>query len=675
MAQSSTKFSFLSYIYNMAVSRPKTSPVWPFVADIREDGSLPFNSSLQPVFRCKPCVERGRPRPAEFRRSAGTRAFMKHLKLKHKINLEDRSVASVARDAAASQAIFARGGFLLKAKNLVEHPTIDGSALRVHFLEWIIQSGLPLSTAKSPPFRAFLQYINPNANESLPRSHTTIRADLRFAVNARMPTILDSFAAARSRIHLLSDVWTSPNGYAIMGIQAQYIDSKWRQQCVTIDLQHLRGAHDGRNLASAMGETIDTYRIAKSLGYIVLDNASNNNTLLAHLAEDLRQQDVEWDPIHHHIRCFGHVVNLAASAFIYVDRAELPEVEDAEGWRRFGCLGKLHNLVIYIQSSPQRQERWREFSGGLNLRRDNATRWNSWYIAVERALRPLMKVAIRDFCDADLNLRAERLSPDDWDNLTDIFTFLGPFYDVTMATQGIFDAIDRVLPGMDFLLAHLEQERRRWAKDGWMGHRVDAAWQKLVQYYERTDATVAYFAATVLNPIYKTGYFTKNWNTGPLRAAARKLKGELEALWQERYRPATRADGKTEREAEGWGAITGEYRPNSFTNWTQEHLDGELDDELAIYLQEAPLKGVNANSFRAIDWWLEISQRDRYPNLSKLAIDVLSVPAMTAEAERLFSACRKTCERCRTLPASLKDVQLFRSWTKSTIFEGIQLVS
>ena len=48
---------------------------------------------------------------------------------------------------------------------------------------------------------------------------------------------------------------------------------------------------------------------------------------------------------------------------------------------------------------------------------------------------------------------------------------------------------------------------------------------------------------------------------------------------------------------------------------------------------------------------------------------------MTAETEQLFPACKKTCERSRIMPASLKDTQLLKLWMQSTIFEGIQLVS
>ena len=42
----------------------------------------------------------------------------------------------------------------------------------------------------------------------------------------------------------------------------------------------------------------------------------------------------------------------------------------------------------------------------------------------------------------------------------------------------------------------------------------------------------------------------------------------------------------------------------------------------------------------ALAWWLEPTQRLMYPNLSLMAIDILSIPAMSAEPKRLFSGYR-----------------------------------
>ena len=36
-------------------------------------------------------------------------------------------------------------------------------------------------------------------------------------------------------------------------------------------------------------------------------------------------------------------------------------------------------------------------------------------------------------------------------------------------------------------------------------------------------------------------------------------------------------------------------------------------------------------------WWLEERQQRLYPNLAKMAVDILTIPAMSAAPKRLFS--------------------------------------
>jgi hypothetical protein len=37
-------------------------------------------------------------------------------------------------------------------------------------------------------------------------------------------------------------------------------------------------------------------------------------------------------------------------------------------------------------------------------------------------------------------------------------------------------------------------------------------------------------------------------------------------------------------------------------------------------------------------WWIEERQKRDFPNLSRMALDILSIPAMAADPERLFSS-------------------------------------
>jgi hypothetical protein len=111
------------------------------------------------------------------------------------------------------------------------------------------------------------------------------------------------------------------------------------------------------------------------------------------------------------LRCNGHVINLAAQAFLFQDTergaadalaadnnglSSVPTEQEIEKWRKKGSLGRLHNIVVSIQRSTQRIERFKALSEGKVLIRDNSTRWNSWYKMTKKALT--LREAIELYC-------------------------------------------------------------------------------------------------------------------------------------------------------------------------------------------------------------------------------------------------------------------------------------
>ena len=71
-------------------------------------------------------------------------------------------------------------------------------------------------------------------------------------------------------------------------------------------------------------------------------------------------------------------------------------MKELRTWRKRGPVGKLHNLVVYIQRTPQRRHAFEQILNSpdqqedfnhLQLVADNATRWNSLYDMIIRALR------------------------------------------------------------------------------------------------------------------------------------------------------------------------------------------------------------------------------------------------------------------------------------------------
>ena len=153
------------------------------------------------------------------------------------------------------------------------------------------------------------------------------------------------------------------------------------------------------------------------------------------------------------IRCFGHILNLVAKAFLFGEDSDAFEIQsdfyDAlsqyekglEHWRRKGPIGKLHNIVKFIRASPQRSEAFRNIAHGydnsedlifseasskeLELRQNNATRWNSTYLMIKRAWEKQVEIRAYlltlDFSSASSQLhRQDYLTIDDWRLLNDV---------------------------------------------------------------------------------------------------------------------------------------------------------------------------------------------------------------------------------------------------------------
>src|SRR5882762_5184455 len=90
-----------------------------------------------------------------------------------------------------------------------------------------------------------------------------------------------------------------------------------------------------------------------------------------------------------------------------------------------------------------------------------------------------------------------------------------------------------------------------------------------------------------------------------------------------------------------WAESTKE--PDKFDLWERDQSTISqiaISDEFDSFVDGNPvLLGERETS---LSWWFEEVRRRTYPNLSWFAIDILSIPAMSAEPERVFSGCRRT---------------------------------
>jgi hypothetical protein len=270
-------------------------------------------------------------------------------------------------------------------------------------------------------------------------------------------------------------------------------------------------------------------------------------------------------------------------------------------------------------------------------------------IALGHPCYEAIQAYFEEFIDEECCL--DQLSEEDWNLLQDIHKFLAIIADTTVMLESNSATLDRVLPAMDWILKEFEERRAQYKDNEILKTMFQSGWEKLTKYYKKTDETPVYVAGLVLNPSFKWEYILKNWNKDWHEGA----KKQMEQLWA-MYKPSSTVLTPLQEAP---------APPKSgFLQYLNQQMAPEavvLGDEYKSYCAQPCINVRDARK-----WWLEDTQQKLYPNLSKLALDILSIPAMSAEVERLFSATKLTITDLRTkLGLNVVEALLcLKSWYK-----------
>ena len=365
----------------------------------------------------------------------------------------------------------------------------------------IINSNVPFNTFEDPWLQRILTWTDQSkARGFTPLARGTLSRNLERVFLEGKAAVQKELDNARTAIHISFDLWTSPNQLSMIGVIAHFIDRNYLYQTRLLALKNHRTSHSGENMSITIAKVIKAWGITDKIGVAMCDNASNNDSCLNSLYPRLNPALSPEDVLHRRMRCFGHILNLVARAFLSgVDRDALElDAENSEQhqdraralaqWRSNGPVGKLQNIVKFVRGSTQRTTAFKKaaredaaargnYSISLEseverqLKQDNVTRWNSTYLMIERAWEKHTHIqaylsALDLQGSASVGLpTSDFLDAHDWRVLGEIRNALEPIYNMTMWSQYRNRPDGRgqlcsIQIGMDFILGHLEQLKR-----------------------------------------------------------------------------------------------------------------------------------------------------------------------------------------------------------------------
>lgn len=190
-------------------------------------------------------------------------------------------------------------------------------------LDWITHANYSFATVNDPRWRRILLYNNPNLKEQQLLLHKTLINLLMTEYKRAMDSVRTLLSTARGMIYLTFDGWTSRKNTSFVGINAHFVDEKWKKWTIFLGLPALVGRHTGKDVADEVLSIIYAFLIASKVGYCTLDNEGKNGTTMTALAQYL-----QFDPKERRISCAPHTLQLATRSMMYGEGSKSVRWED-----------------------------------------------------------------------------------------------------------------------------------------------------------------------------------------------------------------------------------------------------------------------------------------------------------------------------------------------------------
>lgn len=473
-----------------------------------------------------------------------------------------------------------------------EKISIDKSLIKM-----IVNDYQPLSLVENTGFLEFTKKLQPLYK---PPSRKTLTTKLIPDEYNKIVATLKSMLENISDLSITTDMWTSDSNRAYITVTSHFIFNDHLYSPV-IATREIREAHTGLNIATLLSNILIEWGIKDKIVTVVSDNGANiKNAINEHLCK-------------HHHPCVAHTLNLSVNEAISSNKEFLD------------VLKKCRTLVGHFKHSVLASEKLRQLQiqmglSQLKVKQDVSTRWNSSLHMMERLIE------IKDPLSAAITYLPRApifLTSLEWELISDCLPLLKPFDVMTVELSAEkYPTLSKVIP----LIRGLQYTLKNVTTKTATGNSIK---QNLIEIVARRlgileqNKTVA--KATFMDPRFKKAGFgivenannAEKWITDELKCIMKNTHDIIESttppinieptlLWEQ-------FDSKVSK--------------------IKTNLSADISASLMIrqYLELPYLSRTKC----PLEFWSQ--HKNTFPELYKLQLKYLSVPATSVPSERVFS--------------------------------------
>lgn len=513
----------------------------------------------------------------------------------------------------------------------------DADRCRHEIARMIIMHDYPLHMVEHPGFLAFVQNLQPRFNMV---SFNTVQGDCVATYLMEKQNLIKFIDSVPGRFCLTLDMWTSNQSVGFVFITGHFIDSDWKLQRRLLNVVMEPYPDSDTAFGHAVAVCLHDWSLENKLFSVIY-----NQPLSEAAVENIRPLISIKNPlILNGQLCLG---NCIARTFSSIAKDVLGTGGDV--------VKKIRESVKYVKTSESHEEKFLELKQQLqvpsdkSLFLDDQTQWNSTYQMLVAASDLKEVFSCLDTGDPDYK---EAPSMEDWRQVETICSYLKLLFDAANILPTTTNPT-AIIFFHEVWKIQSELTRAVTSEDPFVTTLAKIMQEKIDKYWK--DCSLALATAVVMDPRFKMKLVEFSFNKiyGDEAPAFIKIVDDgIHELFHEyvalplpltpTYAEEGHA-GANKTEDQG-GNFLSDNGLSDFDVYIMETTSQQMKSELDQYLDESLLPRVQ--EFDVLGWWK--LNKLKYPTLSKMARDILSIPVSTLAPDSIFDTTTKEMDSYRS---------------------------